>query len=152
MAKADKDNPLDFLKDVFEIVRPFSVTTNENATFHCKPATDDEFDECIFQTPSEKTLLSQSDGNVIDMETNEIVPGIKSFFEFDSQLVCGLEISNFTHEHFGWWSCLLNSYSENDVGHVGTFKINQPGEWPKDIRLPEELLVIFHDIWILMRQ
>ena len=58
-------------------------------------------------------------------------------------------LSPFTHEHFGWWSCHLNSYSDNEVDRIGTFKINQPGEWPKDIRLPDELLVIFHDIWIL---
>ena len=141
MAKSDKDNPLDFLKDVFEIVRPFSVMANENVTFHCKPATGDEFEECIFQTPSEKTLLAQIDGNVVDMETNEMVPGIKSFFDLDGQLVCGLEISNFSHEYFGWWSCHLNSF-DNEVDHIGTFKINQPGEWPKDIRLSDDFLVI----------
>ena len=81
------------------------------------------------------------DGNVVDMETNQMVPGIKSFFDLDGQSVCGLEISNFTHEYFGWWSCHLNSF-DNEVDHIGTFKINQPGEWPKDIRLSDDFLVI----------
>ena len=138
--KADKYNPLDYLKDTFAIVRPFSVSEdkNEKVAFHCKPAKGDQFDKCMFKTPFNKTYQAQKDGGVIDVETNEIVPGVSSFLESNGQLVCGLQIAHFTPENYGWWSCHLDN---SGPVHIGTFKINQPGEWPTDIRLKNEFTV-----------
>ena len=156
LVKADKDNPLDYLKDAFDIVRPFSVIEgkNENVTFHCKPAKNDTFDqvafdECLFKTPNGKTFLAQLDGTVLDLGTNQTVPGIETFFESNGESVCGLAIQNFTSEHFGWWSCHL--YDEPDpedffkANHIGTFKINQKDAWPTDIRLPNNIKVNTHN-------
>ena len=142
LVKADKDNPLDYLKDAFDIVRPFSVIEgkNENIKFHCKPAKNDHFDECLFQTPFGKTFLAQSDGTVLDLGTNETVPGVQSFFESNGESVCGLEFQNFISEHFGWWSCHLNVKAIKP-NHIGTFKINQKDAWPTDIRLPNTIEV-----------
>ena len=46
---------------------------------------------------------------------------------------------NFTQnfEHFGWWSCVIG-YGEDDLLHLGTFKINEENDFPKDIRLPAD--------------
>ena len=143
LVKADKDNPLDYLKDAFDIVRPFSVIEgkDENVTFHCKPAKTDTFDECLFETPNGKTFLAQLDGTVLDLGTNETVSGIESFFESNGESVCGLEIQSFTSEHFGWWSCHLNDGGVFKENHIGTFKINQKDAWPMDIRLPNNIKV-----------
>ena len=142
LVKADRDNPLDYLKDTFDIVRPFSVIKgkDENVTFHCKPAKTDTFDECLFETPNGKTFLAQLDGTVLDLGTNATVSGIESFFESNGESVCGLEIQSFTSEHFGWWSCHLN-FKAIKPNHVGTFKINQKDAWPMDIRLPNNIKV-----------
>ena len=142
LVKADKDNPLDYLKDAFDIVRPFSVIEgkNENIKFHCKPAKNDHFEECLFKTPSGKTFVAQSDGTVLDLVTNETVSGVQSFFESNGELVCGLEVQNFISEHFGWWSCHLNVKAIKP-NHIGTFKINQKDAWPTDIRLPNTIEV-----------
>ena len=147
LVKADKDNPLDYLKDAFDIVRPSSVIEgkNENIKFHCKPAMNDNFDECLFKTPSDKTFLAQSDGTVLDLGTNETVSGIESFFESNGESVCGLEIQSFTSEHFGWWSCHLNDGGFFEPNHIGTFKINQKDAWPIDIRLPNNIEVNTHN-------
>ena len=102
LVEADKDNPLDYLKDAFDIVRPFSVIEgkNENIKFHCKPAKNDRFDECLFKTPSGKTFLAQLDGTVLDLGTNETVSGVQSFFESNGESVCGLEIQMQLHNKF----------------------------------------------------
>jgi hypothetical protein len=141
------NNPLDYLKDTFDIVRPFSVIEgkNENVTFHCKPAKTNTFDECLFKTPNGKTFLAQVDGTVLDLETNETVTGIEPFFESNGELVCGLEIQNFTFENFGWWSCHLNDGGPFKANHIGTFKINQKDAWPIDIRLPNNIEVNTHN-------
>jgi hypothetical protein len=145
LVKADKDNPLDYLKDAFDIVRPSSVIEgkNENVTFHCKPAKNDHFDECLFKTATGKTFLAELDGTVFDLDTNETVHGMQSYFESNGESVCGLEIQNFISEHFGWWSCHLN-VKVSKVNHVGTFKINQKDFWPTDIRLPNNFKVKAH--------
>ena len=147
--KADKDNPLDYLKDTFTIVRPFSVSEdkNENISFNCKPAKGDQFEKCFFRTPSDKIYRAQNDGSVLDIQTNEIVPGVNSTFELDGQLVCGLRISNFMPENYGWWSCNLTN---SGPYHVGTFKINRPGEWPTDIRLKNEFTVLVNNLLDVM--
>ena len=141
ICKANKDNPLDYLKDAFSIDRPFSVSKNENkdVSFHCKPAQGEEFEKCFFKTPFNKTYQAQKNGIVYDIETHELVSGVNSFFELNGQTVCGLQISNFVTENFGWWSCNLTNSGPN---HIGTFKINQPGEWPTDIRLKNEFEVM----------
>ena len=81
--KADKDNPLEYLKDTFQISRPFTVdkVKNDNISFHCKPAKENYFEECLFKTPEGRQFQAQRDGNVLDSETNQVVTGIKSFFE-----------------------------------------------------------------------
>ena len=142
LVKADRDNPLDYLKDAFDIVRPSSVIQgkDENVTFHCKPAKNDVFDECLFKTPNGKTFLAQLDGTVLDLGTNETLTGVQSIFESNGESVCGLEIQNFVSEHFGWWSCHLNVKAIK-VNHVGTFKINQKDAWPTEIRLPNTINV-----------
>ena len=92
--KADKDNPLDYLKDTFRIDRPFSVDKieNENITFHCTPAKGNLFDLCFFKTPAGRQFQAQKDGSVLDSETNEIVIGIKSFFESEGKQNSILEV------------------------------------------------------------
>ena len=40
-------------------------------------------------------------------------------------------------EHFGWWSCQIE-YDEDDLLHLGTFKINEGQDFPQDIRLPAD--------------
>ena len=85
LVKSDNDNPLDYLKDTFDIVRPFSVIENKNGniSFHCKPAKGDHFDLCWFKTPNTRVYSAQQDGSVLDMEPGNptIVPGVHSFFE-----------------------------------------------------------------------
>ena len=52
-------SPLDYLKDTFSVVRPYSVSEdkNENILFHCKPAKGDQFEKCFFKTPSDKVWV-----------------------------------------------------------------------------------------------
>ena len=85
--KADKDNPLEYLKDTFQINRPFTVdkVKNDNISYHCKPAKENQFDECLFKTPEGRQFQAQRDGNVLDLETNQVVTGIKSFFESEGK-------------------------------------------------------------------
>ena len=96
ICKADKDNPLEYLKDTFQIVRPFSVdeTGNENVTFHCKPEKGSQFDECFYKTPHGKQFQTQLDGSVLDTDTNEIVAGITAFFESDGKAESLLKFQN----------------------------------------------------------
>ena len=48
----------------------------------------------------------------------------------------GLEFTQ-NFEHFGWWSCQIE-YEEDDLLHLGTFKINEGQDFPQDIRLPAD--------------
>ena len=118
--------------------------------FFCKLAKDQTFDNCQLKTPQGRTLNATKNGEpVIDSETGDVFnQNVRALLELeDGQEVCGLQFDEFSEESFfGWWSCEMSKGAE--VFHRGTFKINKPEEWPKDIRLPADIQVkIFIETW-----
>ena len=111
--------------------------------FFCKLAKGQTFDNCQLKTPQGRTLNATKNGEpVIDSETDEVDENVRALLELDDgQEVCGLQFDEFSEESFGWWSCEMSK--EDEVFHRGTFKINKPEEWPKDIRLPADIQVKF---------
>ena len=78
----------------------------------------------------------------IDSETGDVFDeSVRALLELeDGQKVCGLQFDEFSEESFfGWWSCEMSK--EAEVFHRGTFKINKPDQWPKEIRLPADIQV-----------
>ena len=78
----------------------------------------------------------------IDSETSDVFDeSVRALLELeDGQKVCGLQFDEFSEESFfGWWSCEMSK--EAEVFHRGTFKINKPDQWPKEIRLPADIQV-----------
>lgn len=131
-------SPLDALQDAFQISRPFLGT--QDSSFYCKLANNAAFDTCKFTTPSGNIYLV-SDDNVTDANNEQVVPGVTPYgLDENGNPVCGLKFSNFND--FGWWSCLMEAgFFAPIENHVGTFKINKANEWPKDIRLPNDITV-----------
>ena len=116
--------------------------------FFCKLAKDQTFDNCQLKTPQHKTLNTTKNGDpVIDSETGDVFnQNVRALLELDDgQKVCGLQFDEFSEESFfGWWSCEMSEEPEDfhtEVFHRGTFKINKPDQWPKEIRLPADIKV-----------
>ena len=91
---------------------------------------------------SQKHLTSYVNApqEVVD-EDNNIVTGVEALLEIDNLPVCGLKLTNFTSNYFGWWSCEMGNNDPKSIFHKGTFKINKPNEWPTEIRLPTDVKV-----------
>ena len=112
--------------------------------FFCKLAKGQQtFNTCQLKTPQGKTLNATKNGEpVIDSETGDVFnQNVRALLELeDGQKVCGLQFDEFSEESFfGWWSCEMSK--EAEVFHRGTFKINKPDQWPKEIRLPSDIQV-----------
>ena len=104
----------------------------------------DDFSSCQYATPDGRTFISNENGQVVD-ENSNIVAGVEALLEINNLPVCGLKLTNFSSNYFGWWSCKMQSNDPKSTFHKGTFKINKPNEWPTEIRLPTDVKVIFHN-------
>ena len=101
----------------------------------------DEFSRCQYVTPDGRTFISVKNGQEVVDENNNIVTGVEALLEIDNLPVCGLKLTNFTSNYFGWWSCEMGNNDPKSIFHKGTFKINKPNEWPTEIRLPTDVKV-----------
>ena len=101
----------------------------------------DEFSRCQYLSPDGRTFISVKNGQEVVDEDNNIVTGVEALLEIDNLPVCGLKLTNFTSNYFGWWSCEMRNIDSKSIFHKGTFKINKPNEWPTDIRLPTDVKV-----------
>ena len=72
-------NPLDFLKDEFQIQRPFFGA--DNSSFYCQLAKSESFKTCSFITPQNKEYSVQENG-VIDVETNTPVENVEAILRY----------------------------------------------------------------------
>jgi hypothetical protein len=109
--------------------------------FFFQLAKGDEFSRCQYVTPDGRTFISVKNGQEVVDEDNNIVTGVEALLEIDNLPVCGLKLTNFTSNYFGWWSCEMGNNDPKYIFHKGTFKINKPNEWPTEIRLPTDVKV-----------
>ena len=103
----------------------------------------DEFSRCQYVTPDgrRRTFISVKNGQEVVDEDNNIIDGVVALLEIDNLPVCGLKLTNFTLNYFGWWSCEMGNNNPKSIFHKGTFKINEPNEWLTEIRLPTDVKV-----------
>ncbi len=94
------------------------------------------FYRCEFLTPTNKTYQVEGDSVIDGNNPVQDVQGLSQ--DENGAKVCGLKFAKFSSQDFGWWSCDLKS---DNLLHRGTFKVNKVGEWPKDIRLPNDIEV-----------
>jgi hypothetical protein len=134
-------NPTDILKDAFSITRPKVVTDPDSSlAFNCKLAVGSFFDTCkIITDQGELLLVNMTTGSVSNNDTQALVIEGLTGIITDEDDVCGLNFTKFSDYGFGSWSCLMES--GNEAFHQGTFYLLESGTWPKDIRLPEHLMV-----------
>lgn len=126
-------DPTEILKDSFSIKRPFTVRDfNSSQEFICKLHKGVEITNCLFEAPDKAIWEVKADGTVV-LNNGNAVPDVEGVF---NSTQCGIKLVKFNEANFGWWACWMN-----DKGHKGTFKVNKQGEWPNDIRLPEDIEV-----------
>lgn len=125
-------DPAEILEDSFSISRPFSVSDfTSKPQFVCKLQKGNPISTCTFETPNSQTWIVHADGQVLQ----DGIPILEVEAVFNSTQ-CGIRFKQFKLDDFGWWSCSMNGGT-----HKGTFRVNKPGEWPTDIRLPDDLKV-----------
>ena len=72
-------------------------------------------------------------------ENGDTVPNVEPLMSHEENLGCGLNFTKFAESHYGDWKCMLEKADDSE--NYGSFRINQPGNWPTDIRLPTDLNV-----------
>ena len=94
-------------------------------------------EKCSYQTPAGKLWRVTSDA-VLD-ENDDKVPNVEPLMSYEEKSGCGLNFTKFAEGHYGDWKCMLEKADDSE--NHGSFRINEPGNWPTDIRLPTDLNV-----------
>ena len=76
------------------------------------------------------------------LDENEAkVSNVEPLMSYEDKSGCGLNFTKFAESHYGDWKCMIEK--NDDSENHGSFRINKPGNWPTDIRLPTDLNVRF---------